>query len=106
MSRAARRGRPACGAATTRVNVIQTFPRGHRSHGRPRAARRVQLVLARAAAGVGLGLDPATAMALAAVVHVVALVPIALAGAAALVSETLSGRSVRFFGAAADQRDG
>jgi hypothetical protein len=38
--------------------------------------------------------------------HAVVLVPIALAGAAALVSETLSGRSVRFFGAAADQRDG
>jgi len=30
----------------------------------------------------------------------------ALARAAALVSETLSGRSARFFGAAADQQDG
>jgi uncharacterized membrane protein YbhN (UPF0104 family) len=36
--------------------------------------------LAAAAAGAGLGLDPATAVALAAVVHAVALVPIALAG--------------------------
>jgi len=62
--------------------------------------------LAAAAVGAGLGLDPATAVALAAVVHVMALVPIALAGAVALVSETLSGRSVRFFGAAADQQDG
>jgi uncharacterized membrane protein YbhN (UPF0104 family) len=62
--------------------------------------------LAAAAVAVGLGLDPATAVALAAVVHVVVLVPIALAGATALVIETLSGRSVRFFGAAADQRDG
>ena len=63
--------------------------------------------LAAAAVGAGLGLDPATAVALAAVVHVMALVPIALAGAAALVSETISGRSVRFFGAGvADQRDG
>ena len=59
--------------------------------------------LAAAAVGAGLGLDPATAVALAAVVHVMALVPIALAGAAALVSETISGRSVRFFGAGADR---
>ena len=62
--------------------------------------------LAAAAVGAGLGLDPATAVALAAVVHVMALVPIALAGAVALVSETLSGRSVRFFSAAVDQQDG
>jgi uncharacterized membrane protein YbhN (UPF0104 family) len=62
--------------------------------------------LAAAAVGVGLGLDPATAVALAAVVHVVVLVPIALAGAVALVVETLSGRSVRFFGAASDRQDG
>ena len=62
--------------------------------------------LAAAAVGAGLGLDPATAVALAAVVHVVVLVPIALAGATALVVETLSGRSVRFFGAAADRQDG
>jgi uncharacterized membrane protein YbhN (UPF0104 family) len=62
--------------------------------------------LAAAAVGAGLGLDPATAVALAAVVHVMALVPIALAGAAALVGETISGRSVRFFGAGADQGDG
>ncbi len=60
--------------------------------------------LAAAAVGAGLGLDPATAVALAAVVHVVALVPIALAGAAALVSETVSGRSVRFFGACGGSR--
>jgi len=45
-------------------------------------------------------------VALAAVVHVVVLVPIALAGAVALVGETLSGRSVRFLEAAADQQDG
>jgi glycosyltransferase 2 family protein len=62
--------------------------------------------LAAAAVGAGLGLDPALAVALAAVVHAVVLVPIALAGAAALVGETLSGRSVRFFSAAADQQDG
>ena len=62
--------------------------------------------LAAAAVGAGLGLDPATAVALAAVVHVVVLVPIALAGAVALVGETLSGRSVRFFDAAGDQQDG
>jgi uncharacterized membrane protein YbhN (UPF0104 family) len=61
--------------------------------------------LAAAAVGAGLGLDPATAVALAAVVHVVTLVPIALAGAAALVRETVNGRSVRFFGPAADQQD-
>ncbi len=59
--------------------------------------------LAAAAVGAGLGLDPAKAVALAAVVHAAVLVPIALAGAAALVGETLSGRSVRFFGVAADQ---
>jgi len=35
-----------------------------------------------------------------------AVVPIALAGAAALVSETVSGHSVRFFGPAADQQEG
>jgi glycosyltransferase 2 family protein len=62
--------------------------------------------LAAAAVGAGLGLDPATAVALAAVVHVMALVPIALAGAVALVIETLSGRSVRFFSPAVDQLDG
>jgi glycosyltransferase 2 family protein len=62
--------------------------------------------LAAAAVGAGLGLDPATAVALAAVVHAVVLVPIALAGAVALVGETLSGRSVRFLGARADQQDG
>jgi glycosyltransferase 2 family protein len=61
--------------------------------------------LAAAAVGAGLGLDPATAVALAAVVHAVVLVPIALAGAAALVGETLGGRSVRFWGAAVDGRD-
>ena len=62
--------------------------------------------LAAAAVGAGLGLDPAKAVALAAVVHAVVLVPIALAGAAALVGETLSGRSVRFFGASPDRQDG
>jgi uncharacterized membrane protein YbhN (UPF0104 family) len=62
--------------------------------------------LAAAAVGAGLGSDPATAVALAAVVHAVVLVPIALAGAAALAGETVSGQSVRFFGAAADGRDG
>ena len=62
--------------------------------------------LATAAVGAGLGLDPAKAVALAAVVHAVVLVPIALAGAVALVGETLSGRSVRFFGAGASQQDG
>lgn len=61
--------------------------------------------LAAAAVGAGLGLEPATAVALAAVVHAVVLVPIALAGAAALVGETLGGRSVRFLGAGADQQD-
>jgi glycosyltransferase 2 family protein len=62
--------------------------------------------LAAAAVGAGLGLDPAKAVALAAVVHAVVLVPIALAGAAALVGETISGRSVRFLGAGAGQQDG
>jgi uncharacterized membrane protein YbhN (UPF0104 family) len=62
--------------------------------------------LAASAAGAGLGLDPATAVALAAVVHAVALVPIALAGAAALVAETVAGRSVRFWGPRAERRDG
>ena len=61
--------------------------------------------LAAAAVGAGLGLEPATAVALAAVVHAMALVPIALAGAAALVAETVAGRSVRFVGVAADKRD-
>jgi hypothetical protein len=61
--------------------------------------------LAAAAVGVGLGLEPATAVALAAVVHALVLVPIALAGAAALVRETLGGRSVRFWGSAVDTRD-
>jgi hypothetical protein len=61
--------------------------------------------LATAAVGAGLGLDPATAVALAAVVHAVALVPIALAGAAALVSETVAGRAVRFLGPAPDRQD-
>jgi uncharacterized membrane protein YbhN (UPF0104 family) len=59
-----------------------------------------------AAAVAGSRPRPApTAVALAAVVHVVTLVPIALAGAAALVRETVNGRSVRFFGPAADQQD-
>ncbi len=62
--------------------------------------------LAASAVGAGLGLEPATAVALAAVVHAMVLVPIALAGAAALVAETLGGRSVRFLGAAADRQDG
>lgn len=61
--------------------------------------------LAAAAVGAGLGLDPATAVALAAVVHAVVLVPIALAGAAALVTEALGGRSVRFLGAGAGRQD-
>lgn len=62
--------------------------------------------LAASAVGAGLGLDPATAVALAAVVHVMALVPIAIAGAAALVIETMSGRSVRFLSPAADPKNG
>jgi glycosyltransferase 2 family protein len=61
--------------------------------------------LAAAAVGVALGLDPATAVALAAVAHVVALPSVAIAGAGALVFETLSGRSVRFFDAGADRPD-
>jgi uncharacterized membrane protein YbhN (UPF0104 family) len=61
--------------------------------------------LAAAAVGAALGLDPAKAVALAAVVHAMVLVPIALAGAAALVGETVNGRSVRFFGADAGQTD-
>jgi uncharacterized membrane protein YbhN (UPF0104 family) len=59
--------------------------------------------LAAAAVGVALGLDPATAVALAAVAHIVALASVAIAGAGALVIETLSGRSVRFFDTGADQ---
>ena len=61
--------------------------------------------LAVAAVGAGLGLDPATAVALAAVVHAVALVPIALAAAASLVSETVAGRAVRLLGGAGDRQD-
>ena len=62
--------------------------------------------LAAAAVGAGLGLEPAKAVALAAVVHAVVLVPIALAGAAALVAETVAGRAVRFLGPAPDPEGG
>jgi uncharacterized membrane protein YbhN (UPF0104 family) len=59
--------------------------------------------LAAAAVGAGLGLELTEAVALAAVVHVVALVPIAVAGAAALIREAVGGRSVRLAAASADQ---
>ncbi len=61
--------------------------------------------LAVSAVGAGLGLEPAKAVALAAVVHAMVLVPIALAGAVALVSEALSGRSMRIFGVPTDRQD-
>jgi uncharacterized membrane protein YbhN (UPF0104 family) len=61
--------------------------------------------LAVSAVGAGLGLEPAKAVALAAVVHAMVLVPIALAGAIALVSEAVSGRSMRVFGVPADRQD-
>ncbi len=59
--------------------------------------------LAAAAVGAGLGVELTEAVALAAVVHVVALVPIAVAGAAALIRETVGGRSARLATASADQ---